>query len=44
MLVLLDMAKDFGYIDGAAHEKMYTGYEEVNRMLVGLQRYVESRK
>ena len=44
MRVLLDMAKDFGYIDEAVREKYYAGYEEINRMLIGLQRYVENRK
>ena len=42
MLVLLDYAKDVGYIEPRAeHNSLYSDYEEVIRMLVGLRKHIE---
>ncbi len=38
MIVLMDLCKDLGYIDGGTHEKLQSGYIEVKKMLNGILR------
>ena len=40
MTVLLDMLRDFRFIDVNEHEEYDTGYEEVGKMLTGLMKSI----